>query len=214
VRIVSWWALLSSAIAPVVLIAGSLVVQMRQPASYDPIHDTLSGLTPADALDRGILLGAPVAIGVCQVATAAGLRPVAAAGRLVLAFGGVTLAATVVFPQRAGTLTAHGLVAGTAFVAFAVWPGAATLGPRAQTPSRGPWAIRRRVAHTAFVVLVLLTGWFSVELFVGTRAGLAERVASTADVLWPLAMVVSCRRARHPTAAGGPGTPTAAGRPT
>ena len=197
VRIVPWWALLSSAIAPVVLIAGWLVVQRQQPASYDPIHDTLSGLTPVDALDRGILLGAPVAIGLCQIVTAAGLRPVAAAGRLVLASGGAALAVTVVFPQRVGSLTAHGIVAGAAFVAFALWP-AFALAPRAKITSGGPWATRPRIARTACVVLVLLAGWFAAELFFGARAGLAERVTSAADVLWPLTVVVSCLR---------PGTP-------
>jgi hypothetical protein len=190
VRIVPWWAMLSSAVAPIVLIAGWLVVQARQPASYDPIHDTLSGLAPVDALDRGILEGAPIALGICQIMTAAGLRPVAAAGRLVLALGGAALAVTVAFPQRAGSLTAHGIVAGTAFVAFALWPVAATPATR----SGVAWATRPRVARTAFVVLVLLAAWFGVELFFGARAGLAERVTSAADVLWPLAVVVSCLR--------------------
>jgi hypothetical protein len=48
----------------------------------------------------------------------------------------------------------------------------------------------------ACVVLVLLTGWFAAELFFGARAGLAERVTSAADLLWPLTVVVSCLRAR------------------
>src|SRR5262249_59731971 len=102
-----WWSLLSAAIAPVVLIAGWLVVQMRQPASYDPIHDTLSSLTPVETLDRGILLGAPVTIGICQIATAAGLRPIAAAGRLVLAIGGAAPALTGLLPPPARSPTPH-----------------------------------------------------------------------------------------------------------
>ena len=117
----------------------------------------LSDLTPVDALDRGILLGAPVALGICQIVTAAGLRPIAAAGRLVLAIGGAALAVTVFFPQRVGTLTAHGIVAGTAFLAFALWPVVATLAPLAEIPSGGPWATRPRVARASCVVLVLLS---------------------------------------------------------
>jgi hypothetical protein len=189
---------LSAALAPVVLVAGWLVVQMRQPASYNPIHDTLSSLTPADPLDRGILFGAPIAIGICQVVTAAGLRPIAATGRVVLAIGGAALAMTVAFPQRVGSLTAHGIVAGAAFLAFALWPVAAMLAPRAEDSSRGQWATRPRVARTASVVLVLLGGWFAAELFLGTRAGLAERVTSAADVLWPLTVVVTCLRSGTP----------------
>ena len=205
-RTVPWWALVSAAIAPVVLIAGWLVVQVRQPASYDPIHDTLSGLIPVDPLDRGILLGVPVVLGICQIVTAAGLRPMAAAGRLVLAIGGAALAVTVVFPQRVGSLTAHGVAAGIAFLAFALWPVAAALAPRRQLPAAGPWGTRPLVAGTASVVLVLLAGWFAAELFLGARAGLAERVTSAADVLWPLTVVVSCRRVRTP--------PTTTGRTT
>jgi Protein of unknown function (DUF998) len=194
VRAIPWWSLLSAAIAPVVLIAGWLVVQMRQPASYDPIHDTLSSLTPVHTLDRGILLGAPVTLGICQIVTAAGLRPIAAAGRIVLAIGGAALAVAVLFPQRAGSLTAHGIVVGTAFLAFALWPVAAMLAPQVETPSGRPWVTRPRVVRTASVVLVLLAGWFAAELFLGARAGLAERVTSAADTLWPLTVVVSCRR--------------------
>lgn len=194
VRSVPWWSLLSAAVAPVVLITGWLVVQTQQPASYDPIHDTLSSLTPVNTLDRTILLGAPVTLGICQMVTAAGLRPIAAAGRIILAIGGAALATTVLFPQRVGSLTAHGIVAGTAFLAFAIWPAAATLAPQARTPSGSPWATRPRVVRTVSVVLVLLAGWFADELFLGARAGLAERVTSAADVLWPLTVVVSCRR--------------------
>jgi hypothetical protein len=198
VRTVPWWALASAAIAPVVLVTGWLVVQLRQPTSYNPIHDTLSSLTPQDALDRWILLGAPIALGICQIVTAAGLRPIAAACRLLLAVGGAALAVTVVFPQRAGSLTAHGIVSGTAFIAFALWPIAAALVRRAEVPSSDPWATRRRVARAASVVLVLLAGWLAAELFLGARAGLAERVTSAADVLWPLTVVISClRQARH-----------------
>jgi hypothetical protein len=204
VRIVPWWAVLSSAIAPIVLIVGWLVVQLQQPAPYDPIHGTLSDLAPVNALGRGILLGAPVALGLCQIVTAAGLRPVAAAGRLILAFGGAALAVTAAFPQRIGTLTAHGIVAGAAFIAFAVWPVAATPAPRVDIPSVRPWATQPRTARTACVGLVLLTGWFAGELFLGTRAGLAERVTSAADLLWPLTVVISCRRTGRPAARADP----------
>lgn len=197
VRPVPWWSLLSAAIAPVALITGWLVVQMRQPASYNPIHDTLSSLSPVDPVDRAILLGAPGVLGICQIVTAAGLRPIAAAGRIILAIGGAALAMTVLFPQRAGSLTAHGLVAGTAFIAFALWPVAAALAPQAETLPDPPWAIRPLVVRTAAVVLVLLVGWFAGELFLGTQAGLAERVTSAADVLWPLTVVVSCRHSRR-----------------
>jgi hypothetical protein len=56
------------------------------------------------------------------------------------------------------------------------------------------WAIRPRVAYAAGVALIILSGWFAAELFLGTRAGLAERVISAADVLWPLIVAINLRR--------------------
>jgi hypothetical protein len=45
-------------------------------------------------------------------------------------------------------------------------------------------------------VLLALLAWFGVELITGGgQAGLAERIFGAAQALWPLAVVVSCRRA-------------------
>ena len=53
-------------------------------------------------------------------------------------------------------------------------------------------------------VLLALLAWFGAELITGGgQAGLAERVFGAAQALWPLAVVVSCRRAAR--AGPGPG---------
>jgi hypothetical protein len=52
------------------------------------------------------------------------------------------------------------------------------------------------VSAGAVVVLVALLAWFGAELITaGGQAGLAERIFGAAQALWPLAVVVSCRRA-------------------
>jgi hypothetical protein len=48
-------------------------------------------------------------------------------------------------------------------------------------------------------VLLALVLWFGAELITGSgQAGLAERAAGAAQALWPLAVVLSCRRIRAP----------------
>jgi hypothetical protein len=55
------------------------------------------------------------------------------------------------------------------------------------------------VAATAVAVLFALVLWFGAELVLASgHAGLAERVADAAQAVWPLTVVLSCRRARRP----------------
>jgi hypothetical protein len=71
------------------------------------------------------------------------------------------------------------------------WPaGAVRRGPSV------PWGLRPAVTAAAVTVLLALLAWFGAELIArGGQAGLAERVFGAAQALWPLAVVVSCRRA-------------------
>ena len=51
------------------------------------------------------------------------------------------------------------------------------------------------MAATAVTVLFALVLWFVAELVLGAgQVGLAERVAGGAQAVWPLAVVLSCRR--------------------
>ena len=44
VRIVPWWGVVSSAMAPVLLVGGWTVAAGRQPPAFDPVADTVSAL--------------------------------------------------------------------------------------------------------------------------------------------------------------------------
>jgi hypothetical membrane protein len=189
VKPVPWWAVASAATAPVLLVGGWTLAQALQPPGYDPVRDTLSALAARGATDRWVMTSALAGLGLCHVVTAVGLRPARRAGRLVLAGGGLATVMVAAFPQPVkGNSVAHTVAATVAFVALAVWPaGAARKGRRAPllTPS---------TSAAASAVLIALVVWFAVEIHGGHR-GLAERAAAGAQALWPLAVVLTARRA-------------------
>lgn len=187
---VPWWGLASATAAPLLLVGGWTWAQSVQPAPFDPVRRTISALAAVGAPHRVVMTVALLGLGLAHATTALALRPAATAGRLTLAVGGVAtfLVALLPLPSPSGS-AAHTATASTAFVALAVWP---VLGARTRPGT--PPALRRRIAGAATAVLVLLVAWLLVELGSGGPAvGLSERVASAAQALWPLAVVVSCR---------------------
>jgi hypothetical membrane protein len=185
------WALLSSAAAPVLLIGGWTVAAARQPASFDSVRDTISALAAHGATDRWLMTGCLAGLGLCHLITASGLRPARLPGRALLGLGGVAtlLVAAFPLPSGGGSSTPHTLAAGVAFVALAAWPAIAGR-------SAGSGLLTRRAGLLAAAGLLGLVGWFGLALG-GEQQGLAERAAAGAQALWPLAVVVSARRARR-----------------
>jgi hypothetical protein len=118
-----------------------------------------------------------------------GIRPARRVGRLLLAAGGGATVLVAVFPQPVrGNSVAHTIAAGAAFVALATWPLFA-----AHRKGTAPLLTRPVEAATSVVLLGLVV-WFAAELH-GSQRGLAERAAAGAQALWPLAVVVTTRRA-------------------
>jgi len=189
VRQTAWWALASSAVAPVVLVGGWALAEALQPPGYDPIRDTISALAAHGARDRGVMTSALAGLGLCHVVTAAGLRPARRAGRAVLGAGGVATVMVAAFPQPArGNSAAQTVAATVAFVALGSWPVLA-----ARRLSAAP-LLTRLASGAAAGLLLALVVWFAAEIH-GDARGLAERAAAGAQALWPLAVVVSTRRA-------------------
>ncbi|WP_255658759.1 DUF998 domain-containing protein [Actinoplanes sp. L3-i22] len=212
---VPWWALLSSAAAPVALIGGWTLAARRQPAGFDSAVDTISALAARDAADRWLMTAALLCLGVCHVVTALGLTRAATAGRIVLGLGGAATMLVAAFPLPD---PAHPAAATTAFGALAVWPALAwrrpDRGPGAAHSDvspldRGPVALRPVVSSAAALVLLGLVAWFAVTLGAGGRVGLAERVAAGAQACWPLIVVWSARL--HPRLSARPHAGRAAG---
>lgn len=184
---VPWWAVASAGAAPVVLTGGWTLAAGRQRAGYDSIRDTISALAAQGAGDRWIMTTALAGLGVCYAITGLGLRPARPAGRILLMGGGVGTVLVAAFPQPAhGNSVAHTVVATLAFTSLGAWPVCAAR-------RRAASLLQRRASTVATVVMFALLLWFVLEVN-GTHRGLAERSAALAEALWPLLVVLSCRR--------------------
>ncbi len=172
--------LLPAALAPLVLVGGWNLASGAQPDGYSNVEQSLSSLASSGAPHREIMTWALVLLGLAHLGTAALLRAVAPLGRAVHALGGLATIGVALLPlgpEADGT--GHAIVATVAFVALAVWP---AVGGR----TGGPPVVRPRVMRTAAVVLSLLVIAFGVALVADELVGLTERIAATAEALWPL----------------------------
>ena len=191
---VPWWARVSSLLAPVLLIGGWTLAAALQPGGFDSVTRTISELAALDAHQRWVMTVGIGGTGVCHLVTAAGLRPAARTGRVLLALGGAASVLVALFPLPAGggTSSAHRVVAFLAFVLLTVWAPFSGV-DRADAP----WGLRRRVALVAGAVLGAVTLWFFVVVVSdGSDVGLAERCAAGAQAVWPAVVVASVPRLR------------------
>ena len=83
------WAVVSAALAPVLLTGGYLVAGALQPASYSPVRKTISVMAGQAGTDRWIMTGGIFLVGGCYLVTAAGLTGVRAAARVLLIVAGL-----------------------------------------------------------------------------------------------------------------------------
>jgi hypothetical membrane protein len=191
VRDVPWWGVVSAAVAPVLLVCGWTVAAGLQPGSFDAVSKTISALAAQGATDRWVMTLVLLGVGTCDVLTGLALRPAASAGRLILIAGGVAglLVAASPEPARGGGSLAHGIWATFGFVALTAWPVAA-----AKREPSAPYGLRPAVSAGAAGVTLILLGWFVAELIAGLgQVGLAERILTESQALWPLAVVLSAR---------------------
>ncbi|MEU8677626.1 DUF998 domain-containing protein [Streptomyces sp. NPDC048560] len=208
-RSVPRWVLFSSMCAPILLVCGWSVAAVLHGPAYDPASTTISILAANGADGYWIMTSALIALGVCHVVTACGLRPAAGAGRLALCGGGVSAMLLAVFPApSSGGSLKHGAVVVVGFSLLALWPVLAVrrevLGRSLATGRRPasapapagstPWALRRGPSLVATTLMWLGGAWFLLALLVHDTAGAAERVLTFAQSMWPLVVVLSCLR--------------------
>lgn len=145
-RSVPWWALLSSASAPILLVGGWSISAALQGPSYDPAAKTISVLASNGAAGYWVMTSALIALGVCHVITAWGLHPAALLGRLALAGGGLTAMLLALFPvPSSGGSLEHGAVVSVGFSLLALWPALAMRRgavPQVHAAARGATAER------------------------------------------------------------------------
>lgn len=192
VRNVSLFAVFSSWCAPVVLVAGWALAGVVEGAGYDPVRQTISVLGSYGASAYWVLTPALVVLGLCHLVTAQGLRAAALAGRLALGAGGLSAIMLTVFPApSSGGSLGHGVVVAVGFALLAVWPVLAIGRGRA-----APWGLRPAPCGAATALMWVGGMWFWLTLHDHGAAGVAERVLTFAQSLWPLLVVTSCVRAR------------------
>ncbi|MFC8391362.1 DUF998 domain-containing protein [Streptomyces sp. NPDC057238] len=197
------WALFSSGCAPVLLVAGWVIAASLEGPAYDPVTQTISVLAAYGAAGSWVMTAAFLGLGACHLLTAWGLRAAATAGRVALAGGGAAalVVALLPAPSSGGSLR-HGSVAAVGFALLALWPLLAADGGRT-----APWALRPAASAVATASMVVGAVWFLVEMHRHGAAGVAERVVTVIQSLWPFVVVTSCLR--H----AGDGDESSAGRP-
>ncbi|MFH9752457.1 DUF998 domain-containing protein [Streptomyces griseus] len=190
-RSAPWWALVISGCAPVLLVGSWMIAQLRQGPEYDPARHTLSVLAAYGATSYWLMTGMLLVLGTCYVLTANALRQAAFPGRVALAGGGLcALALTLVPAPSSGGALEHGVVATLGVLLLAAWPPLAAV--RGRNPV--PWGLRLDVSLAASALMGASALWFLAELQGDGTPGVAERVVTFVQALWPFLVVVSCRR--------------------
>ncbi|WP_274564892.1 DUF998 domain-containing protein [Streptomyces spiramyceticus] len=187
-RPVPRWALLSSGCVPVLLVGGWTIAALLEGPAYDPVTQTISVLAAYGAAGFWVMTGALLALGVCHLLTAWGLRAASFAGRVALGGGGVValVVALLPVPSSGGSLI-HGSVAAVGFTLLAVWPVLA-----ADRGGTAPWGLRPVPSIVVTALMGVGAGWFLIEMHRHGAAGVAERLVTCIQSLWPLVVVASC----------------------
>jgi hypothetical membrane protein len=182
------WTAASAGAAPILLISGCLVAASLQPATYNPVRDTISSLAAPGATDSWVMTAVILAVGACYLTTAVGLRAARWPGRVGLAGGGVATTCIAAFPTPLhGYSHAHAFAVVAAAVTMCAWPVlAAHPRHRARVMTHIPNAI-------ATVVTLSLVIWFALASG-GAEVGLAERCAAVAPALWLFPVAYWTRR--------------------
>jgi hypothetical membrane protein len=184
-RAVALWALASAVAAPTVLLAASAVARLMRTAKYDPITQSISEL--ANGRSDAVMTAGIVLSSLFQIVTAAGLYTLRLRARVALAFAGCCGLALAGLPvSQQSTMLPHLIIAGFGATALAVSPLLAI-----SAEGSAPAVCRPRWAIVASVVLVALLMWVFAAMRRGGDLGLAERLAASTELMWPLTVAVA-----------------------
>jgi hypothetical membrane protein len=173
----------------VLLIGGFFVATAIQPASYNPVRDTISELAGQGATDSWVMTSALAGVGFRYVLVALGLQPAGRVGRVLLASGGVAVLFIAVFRQpHHGYSLPHELAVIVAALTCCTW---SVFASHRQHPAL---LLTRPPSLAATGVSLGLAAWYALESH-GALLGLAERCAAAAPSLWLLGVAVTTRRA-------------------
>ncbi len=193
---VAGWAVGTALLAPAVLVAGWLVAGALQPASYSPMRQTMSVLAGHSGTDPWVMTAALVLVGGCQIATGTGLTAVRVPARVLLILTGLSTLGIAASPEPAtGPTSRHLAFAVSCVVTTAVWP---VLVAR-RAPGQ-PWVLGARGCLTVTVLFAGLSCWLLIAARDGSGyLGLAERLTSAAQGLFPLVVALALRQTARNT---------------
>lgn len=192
------WAIISAGLAPILLTGAYFIAGIIQPASYSPVHTTISVMAGQAGTDRWVMTGGIFLVGGCYLVTAAGLTCVRAPARALLAVSGVAGIGIAASPEPArGATPQHLACTALGAVTIAVWPAFA-----ARRASPRPLILSVHGSAAATAVFVALLGWLLAETRDGSVLGLAERLTSSIETCWPFITAVALRRTWRPAFAG------------
>jgi hypothetical membrane protein len=184
------WAIISAGLAPILLTGTYLIAGVLQPASYSPVHTTISAMAGQAGTDRWVMTGGIALTGGCYLVTAAGLTGVRASARTLLIVAGLAGIGIAASPEPArGATPRHLACTVLGAVTIAVWPAFA-----ARRAAPRPLILSVYGSAAATAVFVALLGWLLAETRDGSVLGLAERLTTSIQTCWPFIIAVALRR--------------------
>jgi hypothetical membrane protein len=195
------WAIVSAALAPVLLTGGYLLAGALQPTSYNPMRETISAMAGQAGTDRWIMTGGIVLVAGCYLVTAAGLTGIRASARALLIVAGLAGIGIAASPEPVrGATPRHLAWTVLGAITTALWPAFAA--PRT---SPRPLILSGYGSAAVTAVFAALLGWLFIETRNGNVLGLAERLTSSIQTCWPFIIAVTLRRTRRPPPGAGLG---------
>jgi hypothetical membrane protein len=192
-----WWGVVSSLLAPAILISGWTAAADLQPTPFDAVSRTISALGTVGMPYRWVIALALVGVGICHTVTGVALRAAAESGRILLIIGGISSILIAVNPQaRHGGSLPHEAFSLLGVVVMTIWPIAAI-----RREPGAPLGLRPSAVYASTGITVVVLVWFTAELFNGPQLGLAERTVTADQSIWPLVVVLSVLAARQRAAA-------------
>jgi hypothetical membrane protein len=173
------------------MMAGWLIGDVLQPASYSPTRQTISVLAGRAGTDRWIMTSALSLVGACYLIAGLGLYRLRARPRVVLMISGLAAIGVAACPEPvSGSTPQHLAWTALGEVAIALWPAFVAL-PLALRPANLSVPVCIAMAGASLGLLV----WLAVETQGNEALGLAERVTISVQMMWPFVVAVVLRSA-------------------
>ena len=172
------------------MVGGWLAAAALQPATYNPIRQTVSVLAGHGGTDRWVMTSALFAVGGSHLVTAAGLARLQVRARILLILSGLCAIGIAACPEPTqGPTPQHLAWTALGAVTITVWPAFTTRRAPPRPPILSIYATT--VVTAAFIGLL---GWLVAETQDGNALGLAERLTEAIQDSWPFIIALSLRR--------------------